>query len=275
MMFYEENEIKDLLVCKLCHQRLVDPRVLSCGNTVCKGCIDAIYNQQTKGIECLFCLKQHVKPANEIGFPPNELIAKLAQKRPKEVYRGREFQALKDRLDQLNERCDLLGGQFKDIPEKIRDKTTSVRNRIDLVADELVELINTYRNDLIAQVNLYEERCMNTYVNNYLDFNCRLEEFFGQLRLFHNHWSTYLRKPIIDENKMKKIDEHAKSWLDKINKLDSIFRRIAFDDKVLQFEVNNLSQVKSNILGNLVYQHAVDCKDDINDNINNNSNLLN
>ena len=119
-MFYEEDEINSLLICKLCQQKLVDPRVLNCGNTVCHKCIIAIYDKQTNGFDCIFCFKFHIMP--KIGFPVNEIILKLSDKKPKEVYRGEIYENLKHRLETIDLKCEKLQNDFNNIPKRIKEQ---------------------------------------------------------------------------------------------------------------------------------------------------------
>lgn len=251
-MFYQENEINELLICKLCNSKLIDPRVLNCGHTVCNKCIELIYNQQKKGIECLFCLRFHEMPKN--GFPVNELISKLSDKKPKQIYRGEACECLKHRLDALHEKSEKLNYDFRTIPNKIREKSDLLRHEIDLITNELIELINKYRQDFLNEVYDYEKECTNKYINNYFEFNRKLEELFTQFNLFRNNSLSYLKKPNIDEAKIKQKNELSLEWLDKFKELDIILRRITFDDRILKFKFNNLDRIRPSIIGKLCFE---------------------
>lgn len=250
-MFYEEDEINSLLICKLCQQKLVDPRVLNCGNTVCHKCIIAIYDKQTNGFDCIFCFKFHIMP--KIGFPVNEIILKLSDKKPKEVYRGEIYENLKHRLETIDLKCEKLQNDFNNIPKRIKEQCSITRDQVDIVTNDLIELISKYRVDLIEKVNDYERDCINNYKNNYLSFHKRLDELFKQVRLFHDKWNEYLKRTNIDEMQLNKANDYASDWVNKLLNIEQIFKRIAFNDKLLHFETNNLNTIDSKIIGKITY----------------------
>ena len=41
-MFYETNEINDILLCQQCQGRLEGPKLLPCGETICSFCVSTI-----------------------------------------------------------------------------------------------------------------------------------------------------------------------------------------------------------------------------------------
>lgn len=67
--------IKDLVTCKLCAQRLVDPIVLPCGETVCSEHArpDAGY------VKCTLCMKVHEIPDKSGGFVRNKALARALE----------------------------------------------------------------------------------------------------------------------------------------------------------------------------------------------------
>jgi len=84
-MFYEENEINELIICPYCKNKYKDPRLLPCGTSLCFDCIQLITRIDAGNVKCV-CNQFHMIPVD--GFFINTTLAKLVEKKPFEVYRG-------------------------------------------------------------------------------------------------------------------------------------------------------------------------------------------
>ena len=51
-MFYEENEINELIICPYCKTKYNDPRLMECGDSFCMPCIELLINNSEKGFKC-------------------------------------------------------------------------------------------------------------------------------------------------------------------------------------------------------------------------------
>ena len=69
----EEDRMKRLIICKLCHETLEDPIILPCGETICS--IHLI--NETSIFKCGLCDKFHNKIADK--FRVNETVCGLLQ----------------------------------------------------------------------------------------------------------------------------------------------------------------------------------------------------
>ena len=90
-MYYDKDEIDELLKCANCHERLEEPCTLPCGHTVCAQCtsgsthwfilpiVDSENNSEqrrsARQLVCNACLEVHRIPAT--GFPVNQVLLKL------------------------------------------------------------------------------------------------------------------------------------------------------------------------------------------------------
>ena len=69
----EEDRMKRLIICKLCHETLEDPIILPCGKTICsKHLID-----ETNSFKCDLCDNLHDKTVDK--FPVNQTVNELLQ----------------------------------------------------------------------------------------------------------------------------------------------------------------------------------------------------
>ena len=47
-MFYQADKIDGILNCTVCDNKMVDPRLLPCGKSVCHQCVDVIADTDKK-----------------------------------------------------------------------------------------------------------------------------------------------------------------------------------------------------------------------------------
>jgi hypothetical protein len=50
-MFYQADKIDSILICSVCDNKMVDPRILPCGRSVCHRCVDVIADKEKKRIK--------------------------------------------------------------------------------------------------------------------------------------------------------------------------------------------------------------------------------
>ena len=72
IMFYEEQQIDEMLKCGHCKLKFDDPRMLPCGQTICNSCLETILASVKKENNCFKCpLCKEIHKSGE--FPVNEL----------------------------------------------------------------------------------------------------------------------------------------------------------------------------------------------------------
>lgn len=99
-MFFKEEEINDELVCPKCRHKFDDPRILPCGATLCKLCIEDELTRSEKTpaeFKCPSCSSAHQSAV----FPANLVAARLVKKSSNEVYRGKSVEKLKECLNKI------------------------------------------------------------------------------------------------------------------------------------------------------------------------------
>jgi hypothetical protein len=104
-MFYEETKINNELNCIKCNQRLDEPRILPCGETICAYCYLSIEFKSNK-LKCFVCDENHAMPAE--GLPINKRLLRILALNSEEVYRSKEVKKLKDYLNEIQDKINEL-----------------------------------------------------------------------------------------------------------------------------------------------------------------------
>jgi hypothetical protein len=97
-MFYSEQDIVEHLSCPSCRQPFDAPNFLPCGNSLCSVCVFELYNADMRS-ECGVCNEFHNLPRR--GFPSNQTIVRLMEKKAAEVYRNKTTTRLNKHLREI------------------------------------------------------------------------------------------------------------------------------------------------------------------------------
>ena len=245
-MFYEENEINELIICPYCKTKYNDPRLMECGDSFCMPCIEILINIGEKGFKCTECNDFHEMPPK--GYLKNLKLAKLCEKRAVEVSRSKLADEFKAQLDEFKQNVDILRNKNKPCIEIIKEYFDNLRNEVQLSSEELIETIKKYNLDLIEHINAYE-------TNSMLDFNkenkVEFDKFINEMDAFHTKWIEYFKQAKLDDNEMIAASNQADCYLEQIKKENKQFLVKLFKGDVLKFNKNS-TQFKSSLVGSLV-----------------------
>lgn len=97
-MFYEHNQVEDILNCPNCNERYDRPLLLPCFKSICNKCVENIRNYNS--ISCPFCKNSHDLPKN--GFPLNDALFNLLKIKPVDVHRAELFRRIGDLIKKCN-----------------------------------------------------------------------------------------------------------------------------------------------------------------------------
>ena len=122
-MFYEVNKVNDAFSCSKCNERLDEPRILPCGETICFHCAAFIQVNSSK-FECVLCDQKHTMP--DEGLPINKKLLVFMSIQPTEVYRSQAVETLKVTL--------------KTIQKKLLSLSFSNNNGMDKIKEYFIEL---------------------------------------------------------------------------------------------------------------------------------------
>jgi hypothetical protein len=234
-MFYEEAQIADLLKCPKCNKRFDDARILPCGQTMCSDCIENLSNKLSNTMKCSLCQGTHQITKENNGFPVNKLIMQLLDLHPSEVYRSKLVEQLKIHLDSLNRKTTALSNDLKQIPGRIKEKTLSVRTKIDLAAEMLIQEIHKHRDNLFRDLDNYEKECLQNEAKNGPEFVKKVESVIGESLKFQDEFRAYLSKSEIREERVSEANVLALGHLGKLSQEEISLRNFTYNNKTLTF----------------------------------------
>ena len=249
-MFYEENQINEVITCPYCKNKFNDPRSIECGISLCIQCIELLTNKGENGFICLICKDFHEKPKK--GFAKNANLSKLCDIKASEISRGPLADTLKVQLDEIKLKLDRLDKDNKLGVDKIKEYCDELRNEVQLSSEELIESINKRNMELIVEINAYEKKSM-------LDFKkenkTQLDSFIQEMRGFHAKWNDYLKQIKLEYNDLKKGSNEASVRLEQIKKEEHRFLFKLFNDKLLTYDKSS-AKLASSLVGTLNLTNA-------------------
>ena len=248
-MFYKEDEISELIVCKKCTFVYEDPRILNCGESMCNQCISLLLNKETNSLKCPICNEIHSLPIT--GFKKNLALAKLINIKPNEVSRSPLADEFKRQLNLVRDKTRAIEQEWKTGKEKIKNYCDVIRNDVDSVTESCHQYINKYHDEFIEQVNTYEHDCMQRYEQ--INKNNKLKDFIQANDLFYNKWSQYFKMfKVNDVDLLISSNEARKLALD-LEKRDKTLKYDMFNGKLLKFEPDK-NLPKSIKFGEVTYE---------------------
>ena len=140
MLFFEENQISELVICPYCQNKYDDPRIVNCGASLCHQCIELLIKDDKTSFRCPVCQAVHVKQLAE--YFKNTNLAKLCDKQASEVSRGSLATALTSELGKLKQKLEKLSNESKLGADRIKEHCDGVRNEVQLHSEELIQRIS-------------------------------------------------------------------------------------------------------------------------------------
>ena len=150
-MFYDEEDVLDILLCQKCQSKYDEPLMLPCGETICLTCIntDKEKNNSNK-IECYFCKEFHPIPKN--GFSQNKLVTKLLQINSKDIYRGTYFENLRSNLNKVSSYIAKIENDTKNPADFIENHCSTVISEVELAKEQSIIQIDKISKDIIQEI---------------------------------------------------------------------------------------------------------------------------
>jgi hypothetical protein len=155
--------VRKLISCKWCDQILKKPVLLPCGATIClaheahfRAC--EVKKEDEKSSLCQLCGQDHRLTEFE-HLPTNEIAQDLLDSQLNELYFGKNYEKAAELLKTLH----LLMSdyeQMKNNPEGfIFDYFQAVRDKVDLIRDELIQKVNECSANILTDIDSYESEC--------------------------------------------------------------------------------------------------------------------
>jgi hypothetical protein len=249
-MFFEADQINEILSCKRCNAKLDEPIILPCSESICSHCAKLIELIDQKHFKCICCNSQHDMP-NE-GLPIPKTLVDVLTLKPKEVSRGKIFDTFQELLNSIKKKMFSIKHSITNGNDKIQEYCLDLRTDVYLATEEAVQQLNDLSDELIQEIDDYEDECIRS-----LQLNQNLLQNFNKiandLELFYNLNSHYVKQLQINENDLEqanqvgiKLNQLAE---DEQNKIESL----VFNGRILKFDKNKtkLNTQSNNIIGKL------------------------
>jgi hypothetical protein len=248
-MFYQAEKIDSILSCKICENKMVDPRLLPCGKSVCHRCVDIIAETDKKRIKCQNCAKTHEIP--EEGFPKNNALQELLECEAKEVLQSSQIEEFKKLLDTLNGTKQSIESTLECGDGKIRDHCDKVRNDMQLAIEQAHAKLDEFHKDFMDEIDSHEKECQAKFKliqQNKVDIDKALHES-NELLSKSDH---LLQQFKIDQTQLATLFESAHSLKTNLEQIKDGIQREMFNESLLKFEKQK--SFDSSVIGKIVKQ---------------------
>lgn len=176
-MFYDQNEIFNILKCSLSETKAKEFKILPCGQTFC--------STLEKGKTICICSELHSCPCD--GFPTSESLCNL---------QCESFDLLIVNLEEIQSKIDLFTIYPKKGIDIIKEHCKCLKIEIKLASDHALQQIKDFNEDLINQIDNYEKDCINNFENNMENNRSPLINEMNEFKKRCNH---YLKQMITTE----------------------------------------------------------------------------
>ena len=167
-MFYQQEQVDEKLLCRICLKKFNDPVLLPCGEFACQTCIiDYIKNcneqNKRKKFQCYFCKEDHLMPAN--GFPKSKFMNDLLAIQPKKVDKSILVDRFKSDLNQCMNEINEINYSLMRKEEVVKEYFDLKRHQIQSASRRKIEEIVKRSGEFLARINqLDRERLENLKV---------------------------------------------------------------------------------------------------------------
>ena len=252
-MYFDENELNTMLLCKKCNGRLNEPRILPCGESVCSYCVSTIQVQENK-FNCLICSKKHTMPDEDL--PISKLLSTILSLKPIELSRGTEFELLTKSKQEIQKKLAILKSLINNSDDFIKEYCIDLKNDVQLKTEQLIEQINEFSSEIISNIDIYEkENKQNKSVS--LSDN---DEIVKELELFCEKTTSHLNQFQINESDTVHLNKQSISLNKKAELEIQKLHNLLLNGNILKFKSNETKLTKS-IIGEIflsrVMNHSV------------------
>jgi len=229
-MYYETNQVNNILICQHCQAQLERPKILPCGETICSFCVSSIQINLNL-FDCLVCKQQHEMPKN--GLPDNRIALKMLSVKPTKVSRGKAVDYLEKSLDEILKKYRLIKYSIENSADLVKEYFIDLRSDVQLKTEEAIQQINDISSKIIEEIDEHEKELIefNKTNSKILTFNIEL-----------------LKKDNIDEKLVAKSIKEAASLTKKAEFNIQNLKDIIFDGKLFIFKKNS-DKINKSILG--------------------------
>jgi hypothetical protein len=251
-MFYQADKIDSILICKICENKMVDPRIFPCGKSVCHRCVDIIGETDKKKIKCQSCAKTHEIP--DEGFPKNLALQELLEFEAKEVFQSNQIVEFKKLLETLSASKKSIESTLECGDATIRDHCDKVRNDMQLAIEQAHAKLDEFHKDFMNEIDNHEKECQAKFKfiqQNKVDIG--LNKALNDSNELLSKSNNLLKQFKIDQTELATLFESAQLHQTNLEQIKDGIHREMFNESLLKFEKQN--SFDSSVIGKIIKQN--------------------
>jgi len=193
-MYYDKNQVDEVLICEYCNQIIDQPKILPCFETICSFCEQSIEIINDNKFECFICKEIHEMPKN--GLPFNKKLLKMLSIKPTKVSRGKAFDANQKTLNEIETKHSRIKRGIENSNDLIIEHCMDLKSDVQLKVNEIILQVNDLGASKIEQINDYEQELieLNKTINKPFD---EFEQDAKKIKLFHSENIEYLKQHVM------------------------------------------------------------------------------
>lgn len=165
-MFYEHNQVDDLLTCPNCNDRYDIPYLLPCFRTICNKCIKKQTDKNYK-LNCPFCTDiKHNIPKH--GYVINDALNSLLKLKPVDVHRAEMYRRIADLLKMIQISINDLENLEVNVKLNLFDYFELIKKEIQKSADNVIKQTIEYKEKLLSEIDYLKKQssdCFKELIN--------------------------------------------------------------------------------------------------------------
>jgi hypothetical protein len=245
-MFYEQNQVENLLNCQICNQRYDKPYLLPCCKTICSRCLIKLLNNQSssqkqstnsKIIKCPYCSIDHQlqtanymaksKPVGDsldgLRLPLNETIQELLNMKPVDVQRADLCRTMSEILKTIGEKLEQMDKLESNTQQTLLDYFELIKKELNQSTNCLIDQINKQRENMIQEIEYIKAKSIENMKENFCKTN-KLNELKRLSKKKKNEWKQLMKneKNFKNEQITSNFLSETKSILDEVNELKEL-----------------------------------------------------
>lgn len=251
-----------VLNCPCCKQIYDDPRILECGETICKKCsISLIERNDSKAIiNCPSCQEQHQVPKS--GLIPNIELEKLVKLQTARVL-GSLVDNFKFKLYNIESKSKSFSNDLKMGKVEIKDFCNMIRGDIMSTSEAILKHVEEQKINLIRKVNEYESECVKQLEQIKKENRNQYENVLERSNQFSTKWVQYVEQKNLNQAELVDACKKADELIEQLENETFGLQKSTFNGRIIKFE-QNMSQIDENIIGS-VYFEDITGKDEDNE----------
>ena len=246
-MYFNKNEVNNILTCKYCEGRLEEPKLLPCGKSICSLCVSTIKLNQSSEYDCSACNQKHEMSKN--GLPVNEVVVEMLSLQAIQIVKSQDYESLQEILIDIQKKRNLLNICLNNSQDCIIEHCNDLRDQVQLAKESIIMKINDLSDVMIDEIDEYKHESMDLNRKNLKRLK-RYENVDKELETFHLKTEEYLKQNNLNDNKIAKLNQDALKLKEKADFTLKNVREKIFSERFLMFEANKETLTKS-ILGKM------------------------